>query len=180
MSHGVPGSPASYSACQKKSRGKDSRKSQGTIEPGDTSVKGIIAKVSHEGGFRACYLLTYAEAQRVARPRFRALSDRGRAQVDQTAAQIRTIIPYLAQTLFVGTSLLGRSLVLPRHGESRSVSTSRTLSKTSLGPLRSTFVIDRGNSALVGSLRATLARYCITYRNPRSSVLIELSRARCW
>jgi phosphohistidine phosphatase SixA len=37
-------------------------------------------------------LLTHADAHRVERTRFRALSDQGRAQVDETAARFRTII----------------------------------------------------------------------------------------
>jgi phosphohistidine phosphatase SixA len=37
-------------------------------------------------------LLTHADAQRVEEPHFRALSDQGRAQVDETAARFREVV----------------------------------------------------------------------------------------
>jgi phosphohistidine phosphatase SixA len=43
--------------------------------------------------------ITHAEAQWVDKPHFRALTDRGRAQVDETAARFRRIIPALAPDL---------------------------------------------------------------------------------
>jgi phosphohistidine phosphatase SixA len=58
-------------------------------------------------------LITHAEAQRVESTRFRALSDQGRAQVDEMTTRFRTILANLKTSLTPGQITIGEILSSP-------------------------------------------------------------------
>jgi hypothetical protein len=61
--------------------------------------------------------VTHADAQKVEKPRFRALSDQGRAQVDEVVARFRTAIadvaPDLSSKVESPRLSIGLTLLLP-------------------------------------------------------------------